>query len=61
MKSICLAGLMLMVSACGTSGLKNHLAHSGQYIKNELSLYDSQVRQIINHADDSKKISYLSP
>lgn len=61
MKSICLVGVMLMMSACGTSGLKNHLVHSGVSIRNELSEYDFQVRQILSKNDSSRKISYLGP
>ena len=60
MKTICLVGLMMTVSACGTSLLKKQSAHNGVYLRNELTRYDLQVTQILHHKDDSQKISYLS-
>lgn len=60
MKSLLLVGMMFLMTACGTSGLKNHLSHSGISVKQEIIHYDSEVNQIL-HSEQAKKLSYLGP
>lgn len=58
MKSLVLVGMMFLMTACGTSGLKNRLSHTGMSAQQEMIHYDSEVYQIL-HSEHAKKLSYL--